>query len=416
MPRRRYLLLILAATAYLPFALGQPAEPMIPATGAADPRLAPFDDMMIDFLKKHPQVPGAALAVAREGEIVYNRGFGSADGKMPVRPRSRFRVASISKPITAAAILQLIERGKLKLDDKVFDILDLERFKVAASFDPRWQTITIRQLLQHTAGFDRDKSFDPMFVNSRICGEFRIESPALPKDIMRYMLRRPLDFNPGDRYAYSNFGYCLLGRVIETISGTAYEDYVRREVLLPVGASDTFLGKTLPEDRLPDEVHYFCAGKTGLAIVGPQTGAKVPVPYGVWRQESLDSHGGWVSTASDLVRFAASFDKPNACPILSAESIETMFACPPGAAGHQPSGAEKSVYYACGWNVRPGKLGRSTWHTGSLTGTSTLLVRRGKGNLTWAVLFNGNAAPQKAAATIIDPLVHVAADAVKEWP
>jgi CubicO group peptidase (beta-lactamase class C family) len=416
---RRHLFLLfafLASTAFLPEAASQPAEPTIPATGAADPRLAPFDAMMLDFLKKHPHVPGASIAVARNGEIVYSRGFGLADGKTPVRPKSKFRIASISKPITAVAILQLIERGKLKLDDKVFDLLDLDKLKVAASFDARWHDITVQHLLQHTAGWDRDKSFDAMFINNRICSEFRIESPALPKDILRYMLRQRLDFNPGDRYAYSNFGYSLLGRIIERASGRPYEDYVRREVLLPVGASDTFLGKTLESDRLPDEVHYFCNDKTGPAIVGPQTGAKVPVPYGVWRQESLDSHGGWVSTASDLVRFGAAFDDPESCRLLSAKSIETMFARPSGSAGHTANGDQKSTYYGCGWSVRPGLEFRNTWHNGLLTGTSTLLVRRGRDNLAWAVLFNGHTFPEKAAATLIDPLVHQAADAVTEWP
>src|SRR5436189_39854 len=91
------------------------------------------------------------------------------------RPKSRFRIASISKPITAVAILQLIERGKLKLDDRVFDVLDLERFKIAASFDARWRDVTIQQLMHHTAGFDRAKSFDPMFISERICSAFRIE-------------------------------------------------------------------------------------------------------------------------------------------------------------------------------------------------------------------------------------------------
>src|ERR1043166_7636897 len=89
----------LAVMAFVPNGASQPAAPTIPATGAADPRLAPFDDLMIDFLKPHPNVPGAALAVAKDSEIVYNRGFGSADGKMPVRPKSKFRIASISKPI-----------------------------------------------------------------------------------------------------------------------------------------------------------------------------------------------------------------------------------------------------------------------------------------------------------------------------
>src|SRR5262249_13645413 len=145
--------------------------------------------------------------------------------------------------ITAVAILQLIERGQLKLDASVFDVLDLEEPK-NGKFDPRWRQVTIRHLLQHTGGWDRAKSFDPMFHSAAICKALQVESPAAQQDIIRYMLSVPLDFNPGQRYAYSNFGYCLLGRVIEKLSGKDYEAYVRQQVLLPVEARDTHLGKT----------------------------------------------------------------------------------------------------------------------------------------------------------------------------
>src|SRR5258708_5098381 len=101
----------------------------VPATGPVDRRLAAFDKLMTDFLDAHPEIPGATLAVARAGRIVYSRGFGYADGKMLMKAGAKMRIASISKPITAVAILQLIERGKLKLDARVFDILDLEEPK-----------------------------------------------------------------------------------------------------------------------------------------------------------------------------------------------------------------------------------------------------------------------------------------------
>ena len=136
----------------------------------------------------------------------------------------------------------------------------------------------------------------------------------------------------------------------------------------------------------------------------------------MWSLEALDSRGGWVSTAPDLVRFAAAFDHPNRCKVLSAKSIEIMFACPPGPAGHQKNGKEKKVFYGCGWSVRREGNVRNTYHSGLLDGTSTLLVRRGADNLTWAVLFNRYAPGQIDAADLIDSLVHAAADAVKVWP
>jgi N-acyl-D-amino-acid deacylase len=129
----------------------------LPVTGRADPRLASFDRLMTRFMRKH-RIPGAALAVAHNGRMVYARGFGFADrdDKQPVQPDSLFRIASVSKPLTAVAVLQLIERGHLKFDDPVFEILKLQR--PARRFDARWKKVTILHLLQHRGGWDRDKA------------------------------------------------------------------------------------------------------------------------------------------------------------------------------------------------------------------------------------------------------------------
>jgi len=389
----------------------------LPVTGNAVPGLASFDDLMTDFIRKY-HLPGGALAVARDGRIVYARGFGYADRdkKEPVEPDALFRIASVTKPLTAVAVLQLVERGKLSLDDKVLDVLELKAPRgPKAKFDDRWKKVTILHLLQHRGGWDREKSFDPMFRSPAICEELKVGPPADPDAIIRYVLRRPLDFEPGERFAYSNFGYCLLGRVIEKVSESGYEDYVKKEVLAPPGVRRMRLGKTLPAGRAPGEVKYYAPGE-GAAVMGPRLGTPVPWPYGGWCLESLDSHGGWIASAEDLVRFAAVFDDPDRCKILGAKSIKTMFARPPGAAGKDKDGKPAASYYGCGWSVRPVGGGKAnTWHNGSLDGTSTLLVRRWDG-LTWAVLFNSRQAKGGEPARLIDPLVHEAADAVKHWP
>jgi CubicO group peptidase (beta-lactamase class C family) len=410
---------VLSGTAALCAATAAPGEKAIPVTGAAEPRLASFDRMMVKFLEERPEIRGAALAVGRHGRLIYSRGYGYADleRKHPVQPDSLFRIASVSKPLTAVAVLQLAEQGKLKLDDKVFDVLKPEEPKgKGVEFDPRWHRVTIQHLLQHTGGWDRGKAFDPMFVNDDVCKTLGVPSPATQGDIIRYMLRKPLQSDPGTHYAYSNFGYCLLGRVIEKVSGQSYEDYVRKHVLQPVGARDTRLGRTLRKERAEREVEYDCGGRRGDAILGPNRGKPVPLPYGVWSLEAMDSHGGWIASAPDLVRFAAAFDHPSRCKLLNAASIQTMFAPPPGDLGHRQDGTVKAVYYGCGWQVRPYPSGKNTWHTGLLAGTSTLLVRRNDG-LSWAVLFNGSGDRKNGQpASAIDPLVHEAANAVREWP
>lgn len=388
----------------------------VPATGAEDPRLASFDRLMTSFIAEH-KVPGAALAVTHNGHLVYARGFGYADVEKqePVKPNSLFRIASVSKPFTSAAIMQLVDRGKLRLDDKWFPIVGIFPRK-DQHVDPRLNQITILELLQHRGGWDRDKSFDPMFRSVLIANTFGVSPPANQQQIMQYMLGQPLDFDPGQRYAYSNFGYCILGRVIEKVSGEPYERYVQRHVLAPLEIHDMRLGRSLPQFRAAGEVTYYGKGQ-GNGVFPPILGKKVPWCYGGWDLEAMDAHGGWIASAIDLVRFATSFNRADHSPILSANSIGRTFARPPGEAGLDANGRAKVVYYGCGWSVRTVGNGRiNTWHNGLLDGTSTLMIRRSDG-LTWAVLFNASVDPQgKTLSDQIDPLVHRAADEVRQWP
>src|SRR6187455_122741 len=121
--------------------------------------LRPFDEPMEAQLKL--KTPGGALAVVKDGRLVYAKGFGLGDvvNKAPVEPTSLFRIASLSKPITAVAVLRLAQEGKLDLDAKAFALLDLKAPE-GSSVDPRLAVITIRQLLQHTGGWNREKSSD----------------------------------------------------------------------------------------------------------------------------------------------------------------------------------------------------------------------------------------------------------------
>jgi N-acyl-D-amino-acid deacylase len=397
------------------------AKSPVPApTGCYDSRLANLDELIEKFLAER-EIPGAALAVTRHGRLVYSRGFGYADkdSRTPVQPDSLFRIASISKPITAVAIMQLVEQRRLSLDDKVFSLLAVEPHVVPETHpDPRLQAISIRHLLQHTAGWDRDKSYDPMFRSVKIAETLDVPAPAQPCHIIRFMAGQPLDFSPGERYAYSNFGYSLLGRVIEHVTGEAYDDYVRSCVLAPVGACRTRLGFSFHECRADGEVTYYEAkANPGKSVFAHNLGEAVPWQYGGWCLEAMDSHGGWIASAVDLARFASAFDDVENSPLLRSETIQTMLQRPEGAAGTSPDGQLKPSYYGCGWFVRPAGDGKTTvWHTGSLDGTSTLLVRRHDG-LTWAILFNTrNSGRKDPPSREIDVQLHQAVDAVREWP
>ncbi|WP_435015402.1 serine hydrolase domain-containing protein [Tundrisphaera sp. TA3] len=389
---------------------------------AADPTpgdLAPFDNLMTGFLRV-AEVPGASLAVARDGRMVYARGFGRADQDRdePVGADSLFRIASLAKPITSAAVFRLIDAGKLRLDDRIFDVLDLGReIPEGKTLDARWREITIYQLLRHMGGWDRSRSIDPMLRMARRAWESGPDPSHRAWAIIREMLGRPLDDTPGTHYAYSNFGYALLGRAIERVTGQAYADHVREAVLAPAGATGMRLGKTLLADRAPGEVRYHDGDKTGPASYGPEPRPDVPRPYGVWCLEAMDSHGGWIASAADLVRFAVALDRPSQ-PLVSAEAFRAMTARPGGSAGHTKDGDPTPVYYGCGWLVRPNaRTGRCTmWHSGALNGTSSLLVRRSDG-ITFAALFNARYdAGENELSRIIDPLVNKAIARIRSWP
>jgi len=409
-------MLLLSAPGLLAAGSAQPPKQTpLSVTGTADKRLESLDRMMVGFLRRH-RLPGAAIAVVRHGRLVYARGFGIADRQsgQVVQPQSLFRIASLSKPVTAVAILKLVEQDRLGLDDTVAGVLGL-RPEVDAE---RAGRVTIRQCLQHTGGWDRSESFDPMFQSIRIARVLGTTAPAGPGEVIRFMQKWPLDFDPGTRYAYSNYGYCLLGRVIEKVSGETYESYVRKHVLKPMGVSGMRVGKTLESGRGEGEVRYHVDGeKVGLSVFEKDLGQRVSRAYGAWYLEAMDSHGGWIASAVDMARFASRLQTPGRKPFLKPGSLQEMFAPPAEPVSRKGDGAIEDVYYGLGFQVRQLGDGRmNQWHTGSLPGTSTLLVRRFDG-MVWAVMFNsrrpcGGTSP----ASAIDRLVHEAVDEVQEWP
>lgn len=389
------------------------------STGTNDRRLQSFDKEMKRIMKEH-RIPGAAIAVTDHGRLVYAKGFGYGDlaNAEKVEPESLFRIASISKPITAVAILQLVERDELELNAPVFDILDHADDIAAAGdkFDPRNREITIRHLLQHRGGWDRGKSFDAMFQAVRFAEQMKVPAPANQETVIRAMFSHPLDFDPGQQYAYSNFGYCLLGRVIEEISGMPYEQFVKENVLSPLGIHSMRLGATRLDGRAEKEVRYYHPDR-GTSVFASDLGQRIPSAYGAWNLEVMDSHGGWLASAVDLARFAAAFDDPERCPILTRRSIELMYERPPGLAGHDAEGAPKPKFYSLGWSNRTvGQEKTNRWHSGSLPGTATIMIRRHDGKNFVALLNSRASARKQTVSAAIESMLHSAANAVEEWP
>jgi CubicO group peptidase (beta-lactamase class C family) len=368
-----------------------PVTAEIPISGAAVPGMGSYDQTITDFMRKHA-IPGGAVAVMRDGKLIYARGFGYADveNKVPVQPDALFRIASVSKPITAAAIMTLVEEGKLELDDRVGPFIAHLTPAPGATVDPRWEQITIRHLLNHSGGWDRtrpDGGFDPIDRPAIAAAAVNAPAPASSETLVRYMKGMPLDFNPGEKFAYSNFGYIILGRVIERVSGMRYEEYVRARVLQPVGAHRTQQGRSRMGDALAEEVRYYMPWLPGLGMtaLGPSVfpgEGPVPFNYGGFHLEAGDASGAWVSSTVDLLRFLAGVDGRSSRPdILSPGTVAEMTGSGPAICGNG------SCYYGFGWYVRPTQGDANWWHGGTLPGTTGMLVRTYH-NFAWVGLFN----------------------------
>jgi len=383
-----------------------PAQQEIPITGAAVPGMKSYDQVITDFMRKL-SIPGGAVAVMRDGKLIYARGFGYADveNKTLVQPDALFRIASVSKTITATAVMKLVEEGKLRLDDRVAPLIAHLTPAPGATVDPRWEQITIRHLLNHSGGWDRTKpdgGFDPIDRSWTAAAAVNAPAPASPETLIRYMKGMPLDFNPGEKFAYSNFGYIILGRVIERVSGMQYKEYVRTRVLEAVGANRTQQGKSHMVDALPDEVKYYFPGLGVNAPLVPsifQGEAPVPYAYGGFYLEAGDASGAWVSSTIDLLRLVGGVDgRPTRPDILSAALIGEMTGsgAPFGCGG-------ATCFYGAGWFVGLTQNDAKWWHGGSLPGTTGMLVRWSNTNTSWVGLFNArtltpNSEPELDAA------------------
>ncbi len=326
------------------------------------------------------RVTAASVAISHKGKLVLAKGLAnSTDGEGPISATSIFRVASVSKTLTGAAVVRAIQDGKLAFDDRLLDVLG---WKDAVK-DKRLADVTVDHLLHHRGGWsvdgDDESHGDPMFNDVTIAEALNIALPITRQSIFRWTTtERDLDDPPGKTYGYSNYGYMLLGMILERVTGERYEDYVARTLLAPLGIRRMRCAQTLFTGRFPDEVTYhhphtklYC---DVMAADAPKDAMQM---YGSLNFVNMAPHGSWVASAVDLVRFASAFDDPGACPILSASSVKTLLT------RTQP--AESSSDYACGWRVQHGT--GETHHGGNFNGTGALLYRHPDGT-DIAIIFN----------------------------
>jgi N-acyl-D-amino-acid deacylase len=289
---------------------------------AASNVLQPFDGAMRAFMRRH-NIPNGSLAITVDGRLVLSRGYSwDWPGVEPAQPDALFRIASLAKPLTSIGIMRLVQQRRLNLDWRLIDVPGFDAVLKSNQWaDGRIRNATVRDLLHHLGGWDRDDGVgDYMLQDWNIC-EGQNPLPTTRTRILDYARPKALDSAPGTTHVYSNFGYMLLGMIIETVSGQSYYDFMKAEVLQPSGANASQLGMNFL--RAKNEVRYYkpdnAVGSiaTGLSIINPppaynpcnwQHAFLSPIPYGTYNIEPMDAHGGWIASTVDLAKIMRSLD------------------------------------------------------------------------------------------------------------
>ncbi len=313
------------------------------------------------------EVPGLSVAIAIKGKPSYVEAFGVADREAgeALTPQHRFRIASISKPITSTGIFTLIEAGKLQLDSRVFGPNSIlgDDYPTSTKHRPNIQQITIEHLLTHTTGGWKSDAGDPMGLDKKMNHRELIAWTLEYDD-----LANP----PGKSFAYSNFGYCILGRVIEKLTGQTYEQYIKDNILRRCDISDMQIAGNTLDERATNEVKYYDPRRD---------------PYGL-NVARMDSHGGWIATPSDLTAFFVHISGfKDTVQLLTDDTLRTMTT--PATANFKglfgmTTPATENPSYARGLFVNSSD---NWWHGGTLPGTETISVRT-NADFCWSAFTN----------------------------
>jgi CubicO group peptidase (beta-lactamase class C family) len=349
------------------------------------------------------EIAGASIAVARDGQLVYAKGFGRADKNedAEIQPYNKFRIASISKLVTAVAIMKLQEEGKLSVSDRVFgpDGILNDPF-YSDPKDKRVYGITVAHLLSHEGGWT-SRYGDQMFIPFVVAESMDVNPPVDTKTIVRFALNKGLHFTPGTGKSYSNLGYAILGLVIEKVTGMSYFDYCRKHVLEPIGIFDMILARNLPGEKAPFEVTYY---EPGDAVLKPSiygTGEMVQASYGGNDIEALGGAGAWLATAPDLMKLLLAIDGfDTRKDILNRESINFMTDTRNGFA---PVGWKTTIFDGT-W-----------WRTGTFPGSAAMMKRQSDGTA-WVVLLNSSAWNGPEIASDINYMMSRALAQTRSWP
>lgn len=378
--------------------------PLLLNSASNNPAFSTLDSAFQRFASEW-NIVGMSVGIMKEGKLLYAKGFGKPElnSIIELQPYHEFRIASVSKLITATAILKLVDEDKLSLNQKVFGENGILNFPPYNSFfDQRVSNITVEHLLRHIGGWSLLTFGDPMFKPLYIADQLGVESPPKFEDIAQYVLSYRLPYTPGTRYEYSNFGYAILDRVIEQITKMEYADYIKYHVFLPNSIYSTHIGKNLFEERSEYEVaHYdFTRNNTKLSFSNPAD--RVSSTYGGTDVFTLGGAGGWVCSVVDLLKFVAIIDGyPSPEDILTPESLLMMINT--DFPGKSP----------IGWRQVKDQW---TWiRTGTMAGTSAIVVRQEDG-FTWAILINTSTWRSRRINTYLKRMMTSLFARMHHWP
>ncbi len=274
---------------------------------------------IIETAISNGKIPGASVLIMRHGKVLQQRALGvcEIEPKRPFQTDTICWIASITKPITAAAAMKLVERGKLKLDTPIEAYLP--QFATMATRDGKLHAVTVRQLMSHTSGIPASVPLrEPNFFTQRWFAH------GLP-EVVDAIATRPLEFAPGSHVNYSNAAPYILGRIIEVCSGQAFGDFVHSEILQPLGMRDT--GFSVAADQ---------ASRTAIVYRREKNELSIYCRYDpTWRVHMTMPDGGLFSTPQDIAIFANSFLAKDS-PILRAETVSMML-------------SPQSTGYGLGW-------------------------------------------------------------------
>ena len=319
-----------------------------------------LDKEMKRYLRKW-EMKGASVAIMRNDSLIFAKGYGWADEEEEIKMEAGhiLRMASVSKLITAIGIMKLQDEGRLNIKNKVFgpegvmkgsDLDTLIRHSA-------YEHLTIEHLLRHQGGFYRD----PLFSSKDVMNQMRLDHPPTADDFFRLILPKRLRYKPGTTHRYSNFGYLLLSRIIEHVTGKSYEQYIKEEILAPAGCYDMHIAGNYYEDRRENEVRYYTHSGEGQYIEEYNgSGNMVERSYGGNNITLLSGAGAWCGSTAELARLVASIDGRDEVPdIISKKAVDQMIEY-----------FDQSTF-SLGWNDTTPGVGWS--RTGTFSGTSAII-------------------------------------------